>query len=78
MHKDAKEITLPDGSVTDTWSKEYMLYCEALSLSKKSLEYRRNWLNRLKDEDRVNKLKMWLKLLFSSKHLKKDLQNSSL
>ena len=67
MHKDAKEITLPNGSVTDTWSQEYMTYCEALNLSKKSLNKRREFLSKLKNEDRVKILKMWLKLFWSDK-----------
>lgn len=62
--RNIKPVTLPDGTQTDTWSKEYMLYCEALNLSKKSLEKRREWLNRLQNKDRVNGLKVWLKLIW--------------
>tara|TARA_R110002050_G_scaffold211417_1_gene347508 strand:+ start:869 stop:1057 length:189 start_codon:yes stop_codon:yes gene_type:complete len=61
-----KPVTLPDGTKTDTWSKEYMLYCEALDLSKKSLNQRQYWLNKLKDENRVNGLKKWLLLLWKN------------
>jgi|TARA_R110002012_G_scaffold1278_1_gene5250 hypothetical protein len=62
-----KPVTLPDGTKTDTWSKEYMLYCEALNLSKKSIEQRRKWLNKLSDKTRVNGLKTWLNLIWKNK-----------
>jgi len=60
-----KPVTLPDGTKTDTWSKEYMLYCEALNLSKKSLDQRQYWLNKLKDKNRVDGLKKWLTLFWN-------------
>ncbi len=62
-----KLVTLPDGTKTDTWSKEYMLYCEALDLSRKPLEKRRYWLNKLKDQTRVEGLKTWLRLIWKNK-----------
>ena len=62
-----KPVTLPDGTKTNTWSKEYMLYCEALNLSKKSIEQRRKWLNKLSDKTRVNGLKTWLNLIWKNK-----------
>jgi len=62
------EITLPDGTVTDTWSKEYMLYCEALNLSKKSLRRRQEFLEKLTSEDRIEKIKYWLTWIWDSKH----------
>lgn len=62
-----KPVTLPDGTKTDTWSKEYMLYCEALNLSKKSIKQRRKWLNKLSDKTRVNGLKTWLNLIWKNK-----------
>ena len=61
------EITLPDGTVTDTWSKEYMLYCEALNLSKKPLYKRQEWLDKLTCEERVKVLKYWLEWIWVSK-----------
>lgn len=64
--RNAKQITLPDGTETDTWSKEYMLYCEALDLSRKPLEKRRYWLNKLQNKDRVDGLKKWLKLFWKN------------
>jgi len=62
-----KPVTLPDGTQTDTWSKEYMLYCEALDLSRKPIEKRRYWLNKLKDQTRVEGLKSWLRLIWKNK-----------
>ena len=65
--RNAKQITLPDGTETDTWSKEYMLYCEALDLSRKPIEQRRYWLNKLKNKTRVDGLKTWLRLIWKNK-----------
>ena len=65
--RNMKPVTLPDGTQTDTWSKEYMLYCEALNLSRKPIEKRREWLNRLKNKDRVEGLKTWLRLIWKNK-----------
>jgi hypothetical protein len=45
-----------------------MLYCEALNLSKKPIEKRREWLNRLKNKDRVEGLKTWLRLIWKNKN----------
>ena len=66
--RNMKLVTLPDGTQTDTWSKEYMLYCEALDLSRKPIEKRREWLNRLKNKDRVEGLKTWLRLIWKNKN----------
>ena len=66
--RNMKPVTLPDDTQTDTWSKEYMLYCEALNLSKKPIEKRREWLNRLKNKDRVEGLKTWLRLIWKNKN----------
>jgi len=63
-----RNITLPDGLETDNYSKEYQRYCEALNLSKKPLMQRQDWLNKLKDQDRVEKLKYWLNLIWKTKH----------
>ena len=65
--RNMKPVTLPDGTQTDTWSKEYMLYCEALDLSRKPIEKRRYWLNKLKDQTRVEGLKSWLRLIWKNK-----------
>ena len=64
--RNMKPVTLSDGTQTDTWSKEYMLYCEALNLSKKSLDERRYWLNKLQDQNRVDGLKKWLQLFWNN------------
>ena len=61
-----RPVTLPDGTKTDTWSEEYMLYCEALNLSKKPLNQRQYWLNKLQNKERVNGLKRWLLLLWEN------------
>jgi hypothetical protein len=62
-----KTIELPDGTQTDNHSQEYQRYCEALNLSKKPLMQRRAWLNKLKDEQRVDKLKYWLTLIWDNR-----------
>lgn len=62
-----RSIILPNGLETDNYSIEYQRYCEALNLSKKPLEKRREWLNKLKDENRVRKLKYWLSIIWDSK-----------
>jgi len=62
-----KTIELPDGTQTDNHSQEYQRYCEALNLSKKPLVQRRAWLNKLKDEQRVEKLKYWLTLIWDNR-----------
>jgi len=62
-----QKITLPNGVETDNYSKDYMLYCEALNLSKKPLEKRREWLNKLRDEERVKVLKEWLTLIWKDR-----------
>ena len=67
MIKNKRDITLPDGSQTDNYSKEYQRYCEALNLSKKPLEKRKEWINKLRDEQRVEQLKYWLKLIWQNK-----------
>jgi hypothetical protein len=64
MIKNKRDITLPDGSQTDNYSKEYQRYCEALNLSKKPLWKRQEWLNKLTDEERVEQLKYWLNLIW--------------
>ena len=61
-----RSITLPDGTETDNWSQEYQRYCEALNLSKKPLEKRREWLHKLKDEQRIERLKYWLSIIWRS------------
>jgi len=62
-----KPITLPNGLETDNYSQEYQRYCEALNLSKKPLSQRREWLAKLKDENRVEKLKEWLTFIWDKK-----------
>lgn len=59
-----KSITLPDGTETDNYSTDYQRYCEALNLSKKPLFKRQEWLNKLHDKERVEKLKYWLTLIW--------------
>ena len=62
-----KEIILPDGTKTDNYSQEYQRYCEALNLSKKPLYKRREWLNKLKDKERISELKYWLEWIWKAK-----------
>jgi len=62
-----KEIILPDGTKTDNYSQEYQRYCEALNLSKRPLHERRQFLNKLQCQDRIEKLKYWLTLIWNSR-----------
>ena len=62
-----KDIVLPDGTKTDTWSREYMTYCEALNLSKQPYQNRKNFLFELKNKDRGEKLKYWLTLIWDKR-----------
>lgn len=62
-----RNITLPDGLETDNYSQEYQRYCEALNLSKKPLKTRQEWLNKLKDQSRVEQLKYWLNFIWNSR-----------
>jgi len=62
-----KPITLPNGVETDNCSTDYMIYCEALNLSKRPLEDRRRFLEKLKNEDRVKALKVWLQFIWDNK-----------
>lgn len=61
-----RNITLPDGTETDNYSQDYQRYCEALNLSKKSLTHRQYWLNKITDEERIEKLKYWLKIIWNN------------
>lgn len=62
-----QKITLPDGTETDNYSLDYQRYCEALNISKKSLEKRREWLYKIQDEKRVEQLKYWLTVIWGKK-----------
>jgi len=64
------DFTLIDGSVVDSNSVDYMLFCEALNLSKKPLHQRRAFLMSLRKKhvQRVEKLEYWLKLIWSQKN----------
>lgn len=64
-----RAITLPDGSETDNYSIRYQRYCEALNISKKTLIQRQEWLEKLKDDKRVEELKYWLKFIWDNKSL---------
>ena len=58
-----KDIKLPDGTETNNYSKDYMVYCEALNLSKKTLAFRQKFLKKIdkpQQQQRLNKLKYWL------------------
>lgn len=63
-------ITLPDGTETTTYSKDYMFYCEALSLSKKDLNTRRHRLFKMEELnqlERLDKVKYWLNHIWYKK-----------
>ena len=64
------DFTLIDGNIVDSNSVEYMIFCEALNLSKKPLQQRRAFLMKLKKKhvQRVEKLEYWLKLIWEQKN----------
>ena len=62
-----RSVALPDGSVRDNYSPEYMRYCEAKTLARWPLEKRRNFLAKLKDKTRVDQLRSWLTLIWENK-----------
>ena len=64
MIKHKRDITLIDGTETDNYSQDYQRYCEALNLSKKPLWKRQEWLEKLQDKQRIEKLKYWLELIW--------------
>ena len=64
MIDNKRAITLIDGTETHNCSQEYQRYCEALNLSKKPLWKRQEWLEKLQDQERVEQLKYWLKLIW--------------
>jgi hypothetical protein len=39
------KVTLPNGFKTDTWSKDYMLFCEAKTLARWKLKKRQDFIN---------------------------------
>jgi len=62
-----KDIKLPDGTETNNYSKDYMVYCEALNLSKKTLAFRQKFLKKIdkpQQQQRLNKLKYWLTFIW--------------
>jgi len=65
-----KDIKLPDGTETNNYSKDYMVYCEALNLSKKTLAFRQKFLKKIDkplQQERVNKLKYWLTFIWNKR-----------
>jgi len=65
-----KLMTLPDGTETHNCSKDYMVYCEALNLSKKTLSFRQKFLKKIDkplQQERVNKLKYWLTFIWNKR-----------
>ncbi len=65
-----KPMTLPDGTETHNCSKDYMVYCEALNLSKKTLAFRQKFLKKIDkplQQERVNKLKYWLTFIWNQR-----------
>jgi|DEB0MinimDraft_3_1074331.scaffolds.fasta_scaffold04339_6 hypothetical protein len=62
-----KKITLIDGTMSDNYSYEYQRQCEAVTLSKIPLQKRREFINKLTDEKRVEDLKRFLTLIFKNR-----------
>ena len=62
-----REIELPDGEVVNNHSPRYMRWCEALSLSKKPLHRRVQFLDKLTDQKRVDDIKYFLKLIWKTR-----------
>jgi len=60
-----REVTLPDNTVTDNYSEKYQRYCEAKTLSRRSLYERREFLDKIRNQEkRVEDLKYWLNIIF--------------
>lgn len=60
--------TLPDGQQTDNYSPLWQRYCEALTISRWDLDQRRNFLDKIKDKQRVTDLKYWLTIILKEKN----------
>lgn len=65
--KHVREIELPDGEIVNNFSTRYMRWCEALSLSKKPLHQRVQFLNKLTDQKRVKDIKYFLTLIWQNR-----------
>ena len=63
-----KSIKLPDNQEVSNESEIYQRYCEALTLSRKTLGERRNFLYKIKHhEKRVEDIKYWLNILWKDR-----------
>lgn len=60
--------TLPDGQQTDNYSPLWQRYCEALTISRWDLDQRKNFLDKIKDKQRVTDLKYWLTIIWKEKN----------
>jgi len=64
MIKNIRSVALPDGTVSDNYSSEYMRYCEAKTIARWALAKRRQFLAKLTDTKRVDELKSWLTIMW--------------
>jgi predicted ATP-dependent Lon-type protease len=66
-NKYEKRVTLPNGEEVSNYSKTYMLWCEAINLQKKTLQQRRDFLEKIhyKRPDDAEKIKKYLRFLWS-------------
>lgn len=63
-----KSIKLPDNQVVPNDSEIYQRYCEATTLSRKTLGERRDFLYKIREQEkRVDDIKYWLTILWKSK-----------
>lgn len=63
-----KSIKLPDNQVVPNDSEIYQRYCEALTLSRKTLGERRDFLYKIREQEkRVDDIKYWLTILWKNR-----------
>ena len=63
-----KSIKLPDNQVVPNDSEIYQRYCEATTLSRKTLGERKDFLYKIRgQEKRVDDIKYWLTILWKNR-----------
>lgn len=63
-----KSIKLPDNTETDNESEIYQRYCEATTLSRKTLGERRDFLYKIRDQQkRVEDIQYWLTIIWKNR-----------
>jgi len=63
-----KSIKLPDNQVVPNDSEIYQRYCEATTLSRKTLNERKDFLYKIREQEkRVDDIKYWLTILWKNR-----------